>query len=150
VVKLRWALAIAVVLMTTFGGLSTRRAVAAGPPVSKRAIRAAVINPAETVFEFGDLLDAVNYEVGFEPDARDGARLTAACRALFADQPKFQAALQKEAKAKDIANDLVAAAEPTVELCFDPLSADDNAEAHAAVGFADFHEKAFDFADAVR
>jgi hypothetical protein len=101
------------------------------------------------VFAFGDALDAVNYEVGFEPDARNLDRLTAACRAVFAGQPTFEAALQKATKAKAIGHDLLADAQPTVELCFDPLSADEDAEGRAAEAFADFHERAFDFADAV-
>jgi hypothetical protein len=148
VVKTRWALAIAILLTTTFSGFTTERAAASSRALAKRAAGAAV-DPAEVVFAFGDDLDAVNYEVGFDPESRDAVKLTAACRAVFADQPKFQAALQTTNKAQGIADDLVAAAEPTIELCFDPLSADENAEAHAAEGFADFHEKAFDFASAV-
>ena len=147
--KIRWGLAIAIVIATTFGGFTTERA-AASPRPSAVHPAPAPVDPAEVVFAFGDDLDAVNYEVGFEPDARDAARLTAACRAVFAEQPKFQSALQTTDKAKNLADELVAAAEPTIELCFDPLSADEDAEAHAAEGFADYHETAFDFAAAVK
>jgi hypothetical protein len=149
VVKIRWGLAIVVLLATTFSGFGAQRADAATVNVAKVALPASV-TPAEVVFAFGDDLDAVNYEIGFEPGARDDRKLTAACRSLFADQPKFQSALEATSKARDIARDLTDAAQPTLELCFAPLSADENAEAHAAMGFADFHEKAFDFADALK
>ena len=156
-VKFRWethggllgrgAMAVAIVLATTFSGLSSEHAAAS----TRRAVASVPekVNPAEVVFAFGDDLDAVNYEVGFDPASRDAGRLIAACKAVFADESGFQATLHAIGKAKDIANDLLAAAEPTIELCFDPLTADENAEAAAAEGFANFHESAFDFANAL-
>jgi hypothetical protein len=144
----RGALATALVLMTTLGGMSTQRALAADARLAPRAVPTPA-DPVEVVFAFGDDLDAVNYEIAFEADARNVARLTAACRAVFADEPRFQAALQALTEAQDIARDLVADAQPTVELCFGPLSADEDAEANAADRFAHFHERAFDFAAAL-
>jgi hypothetical protein len=157
VVKLRWetlgvlvgreAVAVAVVLATTFGGWGTERALAssaAAHAATAHVARAA--DPVEAVFAFGDDLDAVNYEIAYLPDARNEPRLHAACQAVFADQPSFEAALHASDKTKDLANDLLAEAEPTVELCFDPMSADEDAEGRAAEGFAEFHESAFDFA----
>jgi hypothetical protein len=161
VLKLRWetlsvlvgreAVAVAVVLATTFGGWGTQHALA-----SNAAARAAkvhvtrTVDPAEAVFAFADDLDAVNYQIAYLPDSRNDDRLIAACQAVFADQPKFQAALQASDKTKDIANDLLAEAEPTIEVCFDPLSADEDAEGRAAEGFAAFHESAFDFASVLQ
>jgi hypothetical protein len=149
----REAVAVAVVLATTFGGWGTQHAMA-----SNAAARAAkkhvahVADPAEAVFAFADDLDAVNYQIAYTPETRNPDRLIAACQAVFADQPKFQAALQASAsdKTKDIADDLLAEAEPTVEVCSDPLSADEDAEGRAAEGFAAFHESAFDFASVLK
>jgi hypothetical protein len=86
---------------TTFSGLGSSKALA-GSSHSKTAVTRTIaerLDPVESVFVFGDDLDA---------------------------------------------------AEPTVELCFDALSADEDAEARAAEGFATFHELAFDFADALK
>jgi hypothetical protein len=137
---------------TTFSGLGSSKALA-GSSHSKTAVTRTIaerLDPVESVFVFGDDLDAVNYEMSFVPEARDAARLGAACQAVFSDQPAFEAAVHAADKAKAIADDLLDAAEPTVELCFDALSADEDAEARAAEGFATFHELAFDFADALK
>jgi hypothetical protein len=142
----RAGVGLAVVLATTFGGPASPR-VSAG--VRTRAERVHRADPAETVFAFGDDLDAVNYELAFEPDARDGQRLAAACQAVLADQSGFQAVL-RAAKAQDVAADLAADSEPTIEVCFSPQAADEDAQARAAEGFAEFHERAFDFAAGVQ
>ncbi|HVT78679.1 MAG TPA: hypothetical protein VHD87_16685 [Acidimicrobiales bacterium] len=147
----RQAVAIAVVLTTTFGGIGTGTALASSSHRQPaRRVLAKVDDPADAVFNFGDDLDAVNYEIGFLPDQRDPERLGAACKAVFRDQPGFESAVQHADHAKDIGAALVADAEPIVELCADPMSADDDAEANAAQGFDDFHEQAFDFAAAVK
>ena len=143
------------ILATTFSGLSTQHALARATQAATRSSARvdrlpAAIDPVEAVFAFGDDLDAVNYQISFEPGARDQARVGAACQVVLTDQPTFEAALRVNDKVQDIAHDLLAAAEPTVELCFDSLSADEEAEARAAEGFADFHEHAFDFAAALR
>jgi hypothetical protein len=143
---MRWVVVITVLLATTFSGLSTQSATAATVPASKRIARVPT-NPVETVFAFGDALDAVNYQVAFEPEARNLDRLTAACRSVFARQPSFESAL-RATKAKDIAHDLLTHAQPTVELCFNPLAADEDAAGRAAEAFATFRERAFDFAAA--
>jgi hypothetical protein len=145
---MRWVVVISVVLATTFSGVTARTATAAASLAPARAVRAPV-DLAETVFRFGDALDAVNYEASFEPDARNLDRLTAACRSVFARQPTFESALQTATKAEDIAHDLVANAQPTIELCFAPLSVDEDAAVRAAEAFADFRERAFDFAAAI-
>lgn len=160
--KIRWetlgylagreALVFAVLVVTTFGGLGSQRASAASPAVTGVAAAPRLPKPAdpvEAVFAFGDDLDAVNYAISFPPDQRDNSRLVTACQAVFADQPTFQAAMQSAGKAAGIAQSLLAAAEPTVELCFDPLSADETTQGRAADGFARYHDRAFDFADAV-
>jgi hypothetical protein len=143
---MRWVVVIAVLLATTFSGFSTQSATAATVPASTR-VAPTPPNRAEAVFAFGEALDAVNYQVGFEPDARNLERLSAACRSVFARQPTFEAAL-RGAKAKDVAQDLLTDSQPTVELCFNPLAADEDAAGRAADAFAKFRERAFDFADA--
>ncbi|HVV38508.1 MAG TPA: hypothetical protein VHC63_18000 [Acidimicrobiales bacterium] len=147
----RQAVAVAVVLTTTFGGIGTSTALASSSPARPAVKTAAKVgDPADAVFNFGDDLDAVNYQIEFLPDQRDPERLDAACKAVFRDQPRFESAVQHADHAKGVGAALVADAEPIVELCADPMSADDVAEANAAQGFDDFHEQAFDFAAAVK
>jgi len=134
----REALAIALIVATTLSGLGSQRALAEGRPTPRAALRAAA-DPAEAVFAFGDDLEAVTYDLG---DQR-----VAACRGVLAHQANFQSTLRAVPKADEVAGDLRAAAEPTIELCFDPLTSDEDAVGRAAEGYADFHERAFDFAD---
>jgi hypothetical protein len=137
----REAVAIAVVLATTLSGLSTERALAAEAR-PRRAALPASLDPAEIVFSFGDDLEAVAYDLG--------DRRVAACRRVVAHTARFESALRTVNESEDVVSDLRAAAEPTIELCFDPWSTDEHAAARATEGFADFHERAFDFASALK
>lgn len=132
----RVAFAVAVLLTTTVGGVRAQAALAADAAAARASSPRAHLDPAETVFAFEDDLDAVNY-----------APTGPACQAVFSDNPAFEAALRLGPA--DIANDLRADAEPTIEICFNVWSPDEVSLEAAAVGFADFHERAFDFADAV-
>lgn len=82
-------------MTTTLGGWHTRDAGATSSSQSARRRAPVVVaaDPVEAAFLYADLLEPVAYQLGFEPDARDAAVLTAACASLLevaAPEPELQ------------------------------------------------------------
>ena len=128
----REAVAAALVLATTLGGWHLEAASAstrAETPGKKPAAVVTRIDPTDAAFAYGDLLDAVQYQLGFEPDARDADQLRAACDSLL------------EAKAPG--DRLRQAAAPIVEFCRD---GDESLAEEAADAYATYRDTAFDLA----
>lgn len=128
----REAVALAVVLTTTFGGWQAQHAQASERVAVKKAAdpiaKVAKVDPVEAMFSYGDLLEPVQYQASFEPDARDGAALASACAALLeAQAPK---------------DELRAAAAPIVAFCH----GDQSTANHVAEAFVAYREKAFELA----
>lgn len=129
----RQAVALFVVLATTFGGWHAQHAGATDrdrPVTATPEVPAVRVDATEAAFAYGDLLEVVRYHAGFEPDARDAAELVAACSALLAaDAP---------------GDELRRLAAPIVSFCRDGSEVD--AE-DAAAAYVAYREKAFDLAD---
>ncbi|MDP1795135.1 MAG: hypothetical protein Q8K63_13450 [Acidimicrobiales bacterium] len=149
----REALAVALILTTTFGGWSTQHASAAvAAPTKTPASPAAPViekvdapdDPVEAVFGFRDNLELVQLQLAFDADARDAFELEGACRDVVRNAPLFSAALGEIDD--EIAQTLRNAATPTIALCASPLDAPARMESAAVDGFFRFWEAAFDVA----
>jgi hypothetical protein len=77
-------------------------------------------------FAYGDLLDAVQYQLGFEPDARNEVRLTSACTALLRVEPPK--------------GDLGDAASPIIRYC---KGGDESVADQAADAYVQYRETMF-------
>ena len=127
----REVVALAVVVTTTLGGLHVQQASAAEAKARPRVPAVAVakkLDPVEAMFAYGDLLDAVQYQAGFEPDARDAKATAASCDALLATQAPR--------------DELVSVAAPIVRFC----QSGDDAES-VADAFVAYREKVFELTD---
>lgn len=102
-------------------------------------------DPVDVVFAFRDDLGRVQWQLGFEPDARDGAELATACADVIRMAPGFRSAVAEIDG--DLAAQLREAAHPTIELCHHPLGAGAAGESAALAGYGQFWEAAFDVVD---
>ncbi len=125
----REGVALALVLATTLGGWHLQQASASTPPTTARAENrvAAPKEPPVDRFAYGDLLDAVQYQLGFEPDARDAASVLAACSSLL-DAKGPEGALRE-------------AAAPIVAYCQNP---NEDEAARAPDAYVAYREAMFD------
>ncbi len=138
-------MAVAIVITTTFGGWGTHNAAAAiahttapsvatAAPVPKLSSSADVI---EAVFGFGDLLNAVGYQLSFEPGARDAAALDRSCGDLRNANEQFELAA---ARAKDVGDRLRGDAGPVLAFCLGSSNEPENAYGQ----FVSYREHAFE------
>jgi len=151
------------VTVTALSGIA-RMSPSAPPKAKSPHVLAAVAAPAsaptrltdaqisERVFDFGDRLQAVDYQLGFTGDARDAAATASACQALLADHVALRSALDRvrNRTARDLGAELLRAAASTVDACSSTPPANDAASAERAYNdFARYRNLAFDFADLV-
>ncbi len=103
---------------------------------------------SERVFEFGDALEALGYQLSFTGDTRDSAQVTRACAAITSRHARLDQDLSKVGgKAADVAQRLVGAAASAVTACNQNPGAIDDATAEAVqMDFGAFRELALDFA----
>ena len=103
---------------------------------------------SERVFEFGDALEALGYQLSFTGDTRDAAQVTRACSAILGSHTRLVQDLSKVGgQAGDVAQRLVGAAASAVTACNQSPGAIDEATAEAAQqDFGVFRELALDFA----
>ncbi|MEY2469267.1 MAG: hypothetical protein QOF21_1965 [Actinomycetota bacterium] len=152
------------VTLTTLSGIPRVMPIATSEANASRVVASRVSASARTaprltnaqiterVFDFGDRLQAVDYQLGFVGEARDAVRTATACQTLLVGHESLRDAIDsvRSRVAREVGADLIRAAATTVDVCSSTPPANDEATAERAyIDFALYRDLAFDFVDLI-